>query len=547
MADVDFERKIATYEGMVAVLGEFARRGSAGAVLPVVEEIAAFAETRHAGTFADGRLENPAYAIGRALRGDASAPRHVSEHGARGNGGSAGRRRVLHVGTDLPDIGGHTRIALNWIRNDRASVHSIAMTGRSLAAPMAEAAAASGGAVAFLEGSPQQKALQLRALARAVDLVVLHVSNRDVVPVMAFAADDLPRIGVLNHSDHLFWLGSSIADTVINLRSVGRTLSRERRLSRHDSLMSIPLTDPLQRLSRSSARQALGIPDSQLMLLSVGRSIKYKPDATHDFFRSAHAVLERHAEAHLYIVGVTPEDARGYSTFGAHERMHLCGPRSDATLFQVAADLYIESFPFGSQTACLEVCMCGVPPVLQHTPAGLVLTTNEDCITHLIGNPESEAEHIELVSGLIREPAYRRELGMEIRRRILAHHTGAGWIDGLEGVYAEMGRMTHSHEALPAEPCRRDPYDLALSAWLDAQAGGALQAAGEARDTVKRRVEELAYDHRARGAYGDAFWMLESHRRSAGLSVDLALSAGKLGPHWLLNVARRAVGTHRNA
>jgi glycosyltransferase involved in cell wall biosynthesis len=534
---MDFDQKIARYEGLAGLLGTFAERGSPQAVLPLVEEIAAFAESRHAGTFADGRVENPAYEIGRSLDARRAAGRMARQ---------GDRRRILHVGSDLPDIGGHTRIATNWIRNDRRSVHGIAMIGTSLSSAMSAAAIASGGSVSFLSGSRREKARQLRSLARTVDLVVLHVSNRDVVPVLAFADDDLPPVAVLNHSDHLFWLGSSIADSVVNLRSIGAALSRDRRLTRHNALMAIPLSDPLERMSRSAARRLLGIPESQLMLLSVGRSIKYKPDATHDFFRAARAVLDRHRDAHLHIVGPTADEGRVYSPFGAHERVHFAGPQPDATAFQVAADLYIESFPFGSQTACLEACMCGLPPVLAHTPAAQLLATNEDCISELVTNPGSEAEHVEIVSTLVGSAAARRELGAEVRRRILAHHTEGGWVEGLEAVYSQILGLSHRHAPIAAEPCRREPYDVALAAWLDAQASAPLAAAAKPQQALRQRVDELAYDFRERGGYSDAFWMLESYRRREGLSVDLAMSAGKLGPHWLLNVAKRAVGAHRN-
>jgi hypothetical protein len=345
---------------------------------------------------------------------------------------------------------------------------------------------------------------------------------------------------VLNHADHLFWLGISVADTVINQRSVGLALSRDRRSARHNTLLAIPLTDAPPRETREQARVALGIPDSQLVLLSVGRSLKYKPSPTHDFFRSAATLLHRHADAHVYVLGPTPDEALRYSPFAAHPRLHVLGPIENAGLFQSAADIYLESFPFGSQTACLESCLRGVPAVLAYRPASALIGTTEECIAGLVANPSSEEEHAELIAHLIRQPVSRRALGAELRSRLLEHHTGERWLQCLEDVYASALRLSHRHGAIPRRTCQREPLDLSLSSWLDALSPAPFPF--EHDPALAQFGLDLAYQLRQHGDYTDAFRVLNACRRRHGLRFETAMAAAKLAPHWVITTAQGLSG-----
>ena len=72
-----------------------------------------------------------------------------------------------------------------------------------------------------------QKARNLRAIARFnADMVILHHGGHDLVPLLAFATTNLPPVAVLNHADHVFWLGSSITDMVVNQPRAGARLQR---------------------------------------------------------------------------------------------------------------------------------------------------------------------------------------------------------------------------------------------------------------------------------------------------------------------------------
>ena len=108
-----------------------------------------------------------------------------------------------------------------------------------------------------------ERAVRLREIARSADVVVLHHFGCDVVPIAALAVNDVPAVSVVNHADHIFWLGSTIADVVVNQRPISAALGPRRRV-RGQFLLPIPLQDRSP-IARDAARDQLRIPREQLM------------------------------------------------------------------------------------------------------------------------------------------------------------------------------------------------------------------------------------------------------------------------------------------
>jgi glycosyltransferase involved in cell wall biosynthesis len=167
------------------------------------------------------------------------------------------------------------------------------------------------------------------------------------------------------------------------------------------------------------------------MLLSIGSAWKYKPFREMNVIKTSVEIINRYKNEHMYVIGLGRDHACPFGIFAAHDRLHFLGPREEPRLYQLAADIYLEAFPFGSQTALLETAMSGVPPVLAYSPLLDLLTTSDESLSPYVCNPVSEAEYIARACALIECPAERAELGLLIRKRILADHTGEGWLAGL--------------------------------------------------------------------------------------------------------------------
>lgn len=426
--------------------------------LQSIQKAAAFAAAYHSGRLTDADLEN-------AVLGIAERWLPPAEPTRRSPGPV---RRILHVASQLPTIGGHTKLLAQWMSRDRCSEHSIAVTVGD--APLCESlvclSQSSGGKVVRF-GSTQtllQRSHLLRCLASQADLVVLHHDGHDIVPVAGLADRHLPPVAIVNHADHLFWLGSSSCDLLINLR---RCSSRDdlRRQARETYILPIPLGEKPAKRHRGSARRTLGVKKETVVLLAVARGVKFRPSGSFDFLGTAGKILERNRAAQLFIVGETLEGLRPYLRAPVHERIHLVGPLDDLQTYRYAADIYLETFPFGSQTALLESGLAGLPVVRAYSPLTPLLVANDDSINGLVPVPSSEDEYIQEVDRLCSDIPVRRKLGQNLQKSIVDLHTGDGWSGHLEELYAHTISLTHQLRRL--EACRPDcgDDDIALAEW----------------------------------------------------------------------------------
>ncbi|MPZ20449.1 MAG: glycosyltransferase [Luteitalea sp.] len=454
------------YEWLAKRLQAPSRQGDADGVLQAVASAARFAVMFHPGRFADGAIENVAFAIGTEL-GECVSDGGLPLPALR----SEGRRRVLHVASHVNTLGGHTRMLHHWVRHDQSSCHSVAVTnqqGGPIPHWLADAVRDNGGNVTAFPDAwrIRQKAAWLREGAkRAADVVVLHHDPFDVVPIVAFARCEGPPVALVNHADHLFWLGGSVSDVVISLRTAGAEHASSRRFVASNVVLPVPLSEPARRITRRHARCVLGIPEDQVVLLSVGRAEKYWPCGAHDFVATAGRILERAPRAHLYVVGESLAGITPRLRCAVHERLHFVGSVEDPSTYRAAADVYLESFPFGSQTALLEAALSALPVVRAYAPLFPLLVANDDAVQEQVKNPGSEEEYIDRVDELVRSADRRLELGDRLRACLLAEHIGEGWQARLAQVYRQTDHGTHQPQAIPVSSSRTTAADVGLSMW----------------------------------------------------------------------------------
>ncbi len=508
-------------------------------VLQSIQVVAEYAAYHHCGRFADGRLENRALAIGEQL-GNLCARRTPPVLKRLITGRPAGgRRQVLHLVTSLEPIGGVTQAIRRWIQADGRTCHSllaINQRGSGIPTSVRTAIAHNGGSISQLPPTAPllDKAMAVRQVAQAwADLVFVHPYPHDVVPTLAFAVAGGPPVAWLNHSDQMFWLGNSVADLSIDWRCIGTLVSGTRRLPQRRRILPLPLDSRAGR-ARAEARQSLGIPDEQLMLLSVGRGVKYRPDGKHNFFRTASRILARNQQVHLYVVGVRAADAKRYFPALDTERCHCVGPLPDPSYYQAAADVYIEGFPFGSLTALLDAALLGVPAVGAYAPISHLLVANDDALADVLISPGSEDEYVARTLALLASPDERAYLGAQLRNRLLAAHTGPAWLEQLALIYDELGALDHAPRPLAPTECVLSETDCALAAWSQAVADADV-AATQARDGkfLAQLFCELAYDLRCQGHYGEPLRLL---RRALGSGADrwpLVKAMARVPMRWL--------------
>ena len=525
------------YEQLLQQLNELNTLGRPEATLTWIEMLAGFAAQNHAGRFADGAVENIALTLGRELSPSKQKP--PSPLSTCPPGETHKGRRVLHVATIGIGISGYMRMIINWVRKDRENRHSLILTRQDstpIPPDLLEVIEESGGAIiTFPATAPLlDRASWLRQLAPCYgDLAVLHLIPNDVVPIVAFAAETRIPIAQVNLADQCYWLGSTVADSTINLREVSRSINAPFRFTRNELMLPIPLRSPA-RLSRREARARLGISESECMLLTIGRAIKYTPSRRQSFFQTAIKILEANPQVHIYAIGVNANDHGRSRSFVNHDRMHFVGSLSDPGDYQRAADVYLEGFPFGSQTALLESVLPSVPCVRAVAPLSPVLAASDIAIEGIAPIPDNEAAYVDLANTYVSRPTERVELGRSLRERVLQFHVDGEWDATLADIYDRIDALRHVPEEISSTRPSMQTADLAISEYhgtrfVDVDSHRALES------LVRRSIQGCAYSLRQHGAYADALRLvaMSNYKRWWWDRQSIAFAA-KLVPHKLL-------------
>jgi len=414
---------------------------------------ATVATHKHCGVFASARLEHMLQAIGR----------QIPDPGAGVWTRAWPYKRVLHVGTELAAVGGLTRMISRWITADPGRTNSLALTHHRGDVPdhLVDAVAESGGEIHRLNhqmGGQFAWVRELRRLARQNDLIILHVHCEDVLPLIAFAeAEKFPPVLLLNHADHIFWLGASFSHMVINLRDAATDISVRRRGVAPERNFLLPtIVDPTVRTrSRAEAKAALGLDPDKLLLLSVARQAKYR-SLNGVSFADVHAdVLEKHPQAQLVVVGSGDPDDWAAAKARTGGRITGLPEQPGPQAYFEAADIYVDSHPFTSSTSMMEACGYGSPLVtlFLSPPEAAIFGINHVGLVGTAIVATSRADYDAVLGRLITDSAFRHEAGEAARVAVEAAHVPPGWTRYMEQAYA-------AAHALP--PLDNTPLDPAI-------------------------------------------------------------------------------------
>jgi hypothetical protein len=355
-------------------------------------------------------------------------------------------RHVLHVVSEVLPVGGLTNMLTRWIAEDSTRTHSIAAIHHRGELPEAtrDAVAKTGGKIHRINRTPGFQtawAEELRQLARQHDAVVLSIYGQDPVAVMAFAEPEkLPPILYLNHGDHLFWLGASIADVVMNMREEAQTLSIARRTIEPKRNVVVPtIVSPAVRTrSREDAKRELGMAPDTILLMSAARGMKYRTVNGITFAAPHVGLLKKYPMAQLLVVGAGERPDWQADCAAVEGRIQPLPETSDTRIYFEAADIYVDSFPFVSSTSMMEAAGLEAPLVSRFygEPEARIFAINHPGIDKPTLHGASEQEYVAHLDRLISDPALREAKGKEARDAVFHYHTPPSWLTFIERAYS---------------------------------------------------------------------------------------------------------------
>lgn len=521
------EEDAANFQMVVAQSDAHLRRKQHRAAAVYAEIAASQAFCKHPGQFASPNLERILMTIGRTVLppNEPFGPRSSS---------SARVTRVLHVLTRVAAIGGHSRMAWRWIEQDAGRSHSVVLTRQGVTPVpglLVDAVAARQGTIEVLNrraGNVVTWAARLRRIAASADVVILHVDTDDAIPMLAFADKrGTPPVAFVDHADHAFWLGASISDVIVNLRTTGACLAQDRRGIDRERTAVLPITlnSTMRAMSQAEAKRRLGLPEDSIVLLSIARTPKFRSINGAHFADAFLPILERFERTVLLAVGAQHDETWERVAARVGGRVRAVGPRTDTDVFYQAADIYVDSYPAVSITSLLEAASYGVPLVSRCPVVGdcTVLCADAPGLdNHLVRVQSGEALVAEL-SRLIEDKAYRLELGDKTRRDVVEAHVGAGWQGALERTY---------HQLLSVQPVTPNAasVDTRLMEGVDLAWSPIFRIEIELRQMLRYRAQALPLDLRFQ------LWRNLLHDRQ-GVQLKLLL------PEWTSIYARRLLST----
>ena len=382
----------------------------------------------HTGMFASPTFENLLRTIGTRLVPDSPDRRTEGEH-----------RRVLHVLTQAYPTGGHTRLAWRWMSLDESSEHSVLLTSQyDLGVPSRLTSACDGRLYSLGNLSQVEKVQAVASHLGEYDVIVLHIHPFDAVVVAACAGmANRSRTLLVNHADHVFWLGLSAADQIVNLRPASEWIARDRRTGSSDQFvrLALPLDQPtLDPGAGRDLRVSLGIAEDEPVVATIAEPYKFATSDDLGFMDLISRLFAQIPSAHLIAIGPS-QDSHGWGGLQRElpTRVHLLGTTPDYASTLAAADVYLDSFPFSSITSMLEAALHEVPVVTMSKASRGPLNFDDYRLTpDAITTPE---EWLELVEGWCRDYPRARAAGAEMQQAVSSVHGKAAWIEQVEALY----------------------------------------------------------------------------------------------------------------
>ena len=279
------------------------------------------------------------------------------------------KKSFLHVMSSGYRTGGHTRVVERWVRNaPQDQKHCVVFTRHKypqLPVLISNVKEKNGYIAALKDDlSIAGKALELRKLAMHFEYVILHTHPEDPTALIAFGAEDFQRpVLFYNHSSHMFWLGKSIADLVLDLISNDDATVIYRNI-KNPFVLGVPSLDmKITAHDKLKCRRKTGMPADKKIIVTAGSVHRYMAIGKISFLDMLKQVLDENT--FCYAIGVDKDDPEWRSartSTGNHIILPGAIPFDKGFLDYIrSADVYLDSWPLGGGAALMDAIASGVP------------------------------------------------------------------------------------------------------------------------------------------------------------------------------------------
>lgn len=330
----------------------------------------------------------------------------------------------LHVMSMCCKIGGHTRVVERWVgQSPSEQEHSVVLLEQN-DVPIPELLqenikGKSGELIIFEKGMDYiKKALKLRELALHYEYIVLHVHMDDPTALIAFGTEKFTRpVIFFNHADHLFWLGKSISDIVVDIREQGSVTRSGRKIDKN-FVMGVPVENKtVKKIDKNQVREKLAIPEDKKFILSVGSEFKFTPLNNKSIVDVLHKKLLSNKNVLLYLIGPSVENKYWKNVQKKYvEKIKILGEvdyENEYFEYINSADLILDSWPVGGGAVMQDAINCGKSVLSLDTPLGqLDYLSKSNCYC------KTEQEFLNKIQKVLDDKEFADEIINEVKNNL---------------------------------------------------------------------------------------------------------------------------------
>ena len=421
----NISRQKTFFEGMLALLHKTNKFSDQ---LEIAQMALLYALTHNTGYFTSAVLENFFVHYAQKLTIDLSGIDYQ-------------KNSFLHVLTTGYEHGGHTRVVERWVENapeyQTHSVVILAPSNAQLSLLQKNVKNKHGQYILYDEKqSLETKALALRKLAMGYQYIILHTHMQDPTATLAFGTKDFTRpVLFYNHASHLFWIGKSISDMVLDLLENDEVTTHRRQIT-NNIFAGVPSEQVTCHYSdRIQLRKELNLPTDKKIIITSGAAHRYNNYGQKGFLDYVKQILDN--DTYLYAIGIDPSNKEwqqaAKETNGHIIPMGYIDFSQGYLKYLQAADLYLDSYPLPGYTAFIDAVSCNV--------AGLSLKNpflQLDYLRQTAGYCQTPEELIDKAKAILKDKTYAQKLATEQQASLQKYQSKEAWNSRIQKILEQV-------------------------------------------------------------------------------------------------------------
>lgn len=306
---------------------------------------------------------------------------------------SEDKKLFLHVISEPFMTGGHTRLMEKLAAMHEKPVDLLISRSASQRAEEYVAKFFSN-TLKITSGQPLDIIVELVNTLSSYSKIVLHIHPDDILTVVACGVVKRlqhKEIFFVNHADHVFSYGTSIADYYFELSSYGKRLDSLKSISGRKSFLGIPIKISQEKKADLDFNP---VKTQELLFISAGSDIKYKPQKKYNIFKLVSRILNDYPSSGFLIIGSNIKSSFWWwplkAKYGRRLEVRAHLDFEEYNKLVQKADFYVDSHPIPGGTAFAEQfvggrrCVGLISPIQGYSPADKLKRHNIEEVLHSI-------------------------------------------------------------------------------------------------------------------------------------------------------------------